>query len=304
MRSRDPSRKSIITDRVVTSLVRGRARSWHSAVAIPLLWGNAINLHDLMLAAVFYLIAGFGISVGFHRLFTHRSFTPNRPLKFILAAAGSMAFEGSVTSWVANHRRHHMFSDQPGDPHSPHRYGDRAVGAGARASPTRTSAGSSRPTPRRRRASPPTCCATTTSCSPRGCSRCSPACRSRSRSASAGRSPARSPARSPRCIWAGLVRMALFHHVTWSINSICHMFGTKPFKTKDQSTNFAPLACSHSARAGTATTTRTRASARHGVLPRQVDLSAAVIRLLRAGRLGDPGPLARPRRAPICRTPV
>ena len=73
---------------------------------------------------VLYLITGFGITVGFHRLFTHRAFGPRRALKIALAVMGSMAVEGSLTSWVATHRRHHMFSDQPGDPHSPHRYGD------------------------------------------------------------------------------------------------------------------------------------------------------------------------------------
>ncbi len=121
-----PSRGAVITDRVVTSLfVVGPVVIL--AIVLPLLWDQAVSLRDLVIAAVFYLVAGFGISVGFHRLFTHRSFTANRPLKFVLAAAGSMAFEGSVTSWVANHRRHHMFSDQPGDPHSPHRYGTGTV---------------------------------------------------------------------------------------------------------------------------------------------------------------------------------
>ena len=71
---------------------------------------------------------GFGISVGFHRLLTHRSFKAKRALKIVCAVAGSMALEGSAISWVAIHRRHHMFGDQPGDPHSPHRYGPGTVG--------------------------------------------------------------------------------------------------------------------------------------------------------------------------------
>src|SRR5581483_4357083 len=85
------------------------------AVSVPLLWGHAVHLRDLIMAAVLY-----GVTVGFHRLFAHRGFTPNRPLKILLAIFGSMAIEGSVISWVANHRRHHVYSDKAGDPHSPH----------------------------------------------------------------------------------------------------------------------------------------------------------------------------------------
>src|SRR6202011_4048328 len=94
------------------------------AVMIHLLWGHAVNLSDIVLALVFYVITGFGITIGFHRLFTHNAFVPRRALKIALAVMGSLAVEGSLTSWVATHRRHHMFSDHPGDPHSPHRYGD------------------------------------------------------------------------------------------------------------------------------------------------------------------------------------
>src|ERR1700730_4352366 len=94
------------------------------AVMIHLLWGHAVNLSEIVLALVFYVITGFGITIGFHRLFTHNAFVPRRALKIALAVMGSLAVEGSLTSWVATHRRHHMFSDHPGDPHSPHRYGD------------------------------------------------------------------------------------------------------------------------------------------------------------------------------------
>jgi stearoyl-CoA desaturase (delta-9 desaturase) len=87
-----------------------------------------VTARDVVLAIALYAITGHGVTVGYHRLFTHRSFTANRPLKIALGVAGAMAVEGSIISWVANHRRHHMFSDQPGDPHSPNRYG---AGAGA-----------------------------------------------------------------------------------------------------------------------------------------------------------------------------
>src|SRR5947199_2209275 len=75
-----------------------------------------------------YLLTGLGITVGFHRLFTHRSFETNRVMQFILAALGSMAVEGPLIKWVAMHRRHHQHSDQPGDPHSPHLHGRGILG--------------------------------------------------------------------------------------------------------------------------------------------------------------------------------
>ncbi|GIH96255.1 fatty acid desaturase [Planobispora siamensis] len=88
-----------------------------------LAWGNGITLTDLLLAAGFYIITGFGVTVGFHRLLTHRSFTARPWLRATLAVAGSMSFQGNVIDWVAVHRRHHAFTDRPGDPHSPYRYG-------------------------------------------------------------------------------------------------------------------------------------------------------------------------------------
>src|SRR5689334_23311438 len=89
------------------------------AVCVPLMWGRLLSARDVVLAIALYAITGHGIAVGYHRLFTHRSFTANRPLKIALGVAGAMAVEGTVIGWVAIHRRHHMFSDQPGDPHSP-----------------------------------------------------------------------------------------------------------------------------------------------------------------------------------------
>ena len=79
-------------------------------VAVWLAWGHGLNLADILLAAVFYVITGLGVTVGFHRLLTHRSFTAVRPLRVALALAGSMSFEGEVIGWVAIHRRHHAVS--------------------------------------------------------------------------------------------------------------------------------------------------------------------------------------------------
>ena len=93
------------------------------AVAAWLAWGHGLHLTDILLAAAFYLVTGLGVTIGFHRLLTHRSFTAAPALRAVLAIAGSMSFEGDVIGWVAIHRRHHAFSDRPGDPHSPYRYG-------------------------------------------------------------------------------------------------------------------------------------------------------------------------------------
>ena len=93
------------------------------AAAVWLAWDHGLSLADVLLAVGCYLVTGLGVTVGFHRLLTHRSFTASRPLRLALAVAGSMSFQGDVIGWVAIHRRHHAFTDRPGDPHSPYRYG-------------------------------------------------------------------------------------------------------------------------------------------------------------------------------------
>ena len=93
------------------------------AAAVPVAWGGWLGWSDAVIFLVAYAITGHGITVGFHRLFTHKSFKPNRAVKVALAVAGSMAIQGPVVRWVADHRKHHKFSDRDGDPHSPWRYG-------------------------------------------------------------------------------------------------------------------------------------------------------------------------------------
>src|ERR1700729_3971464 len=97
-------------------------------VAVWLAWGRGLNLADVLMAVGFYVITGLGVTIGFHRLLTHRSFTAVPALRVALAVAGSMSFEGAAIGWVAIHRRHHAFADQPGDPHSPYRYGTSLAG--------------------------------------------------------------------------------------------------------------------------------------------------------------------------------
>lgn len=89
-------------------------------LALWSLWGSWVGPAELTLLALGYALTGLGITVGFHRLFTHRSFQTVRPLRYLFAVLGSMAVEGDLLAWVADHRKHHQFSDQPGDPHSPH----------------------------------------------------------------------------------------------------------------------------------------------------------------------------------------
>src|SRR5579859_6306640 len=89
-------------------------------VAIWLAWGGTLHWQDLVVLAVSYLLTGVGITVGYHRLFTHRSFKTGRPARALFAVLGSAAVEGPVIEWVSTHRKHHRFSDLPGDPHSPH----------------------------------------------------------------------------------------------------------------------------------------------------------------------------------------
>ena len=101
--------------------------------AIVLLWNRFVSVTDLVIAAVMYLATAIGITVGFHRLLTHRSFQTSKPLEYTFAVLGSMAVQGPVISWVADHRKHHAHTDSEGDPHSPHvghHAGVRGVAAG------------------------------------------------------------------------------------------------------------------------------------------------------------------------------
>ena len=88
--------------------------------AIVLFWGNGVGAHDLVFFAVMYLLTGFGVTIGFHRLLTHRSFATSKPVEYLFAILGSMSVQGPVISWVSDHRKHHAHADEEGDPHSPH----------------------------------------------------------------------------------------------------------------------------------------------------------------------------------------
>lgn len=239
-------------------------------------WGEGVQLRDVLIAVALYFVAGHGITVGFHRLLAHKSFRASRGLKLLLVAAGSMAFEGGPIGWVADHRRHHVFSDQPDDPHSPHRYGD---GAGARLrglwhahigwllSHARTSW--------KRHASDlladrdlvvmqwlfPLWCVISLAI-PFGLGWLF----------GGGVGGALSA-----LLWAGGVRILVLHHVTWSINSLCHTFGRRPFDTNDRSTNLGGLALISMGESWHNGHHAFPRSARHGVQAGQWDTSARLI---------------------------
>jgi len=186
-------------------------------LAIELLWQRAVNWTDLALLVAFNLLAGLGVTVGYHRMLTHRSFQPHPVVKFIFLAFGSMAVEGPALEWAATHIKHHAHSDREGDPHSPvegfwHAHMGWLFN--------------------RSFADPNIYC--------------------------------RNLVKDPIVVfvsrtfifwvilslaipfaiggwtgllWGGLVRIFLTHHITWSVNSVCHTFGKREFETRDQSRN-------------------------------------------------------------------
>ena len=252
-------------------------------VAVTWLWGWGVQPRDLLLAAALYLVTGHGITVGFHRLFTHRSFRAIRPVRVALAVAGSMAFEGPVIGWVADHRRHHAFADVDGDPHSPHLFG-RGPAARLRGL-WHAHTGwlfAHDPTPRQRYAKDllgerdlvrvdrlfPLWC-TISLALPFALGWL------------LGGTPA---AGGTALLWGGAVRICLLHHVTWSINSLCHTFGRRPYPTTDRSTNLAALAVVSMGESFHNTHHAFPNSARHGLDRHQLDSSAALIGWL--ARLG------------------
>jgi stearoyl-CoA desaturase (delta-9 desaturase) len=253
-------------------------------VAGWLAWGHGLDLADIVLAAVFYLITGLGVTVGFHRLLTHRSFTAAPALRVALAVAGSMSFEGAVIGWVATHRRHHAFTDRPGDPHSPYRYGTHLTGQ------LRGLAHAhvgwllrDDPTPAERYA--PDLVADrpmrmVSAAFPAWCAL------SLGLPFAVGWWLGGWPAALTALVWGGLVRVTVLQHVTWSVNSLCHLVGNRPFSTRrhDRATNLWPLALVSLGESWHNMHHSDPTCARHGVDPRQVDISAGVIRGLE--RLG------------------
>jgi stearoyl-CoA desaturase (delta-9 desaturase) len=246
------------------------------AAAIPLAWGWGLSTVDIALAAVIYIVAGFGVTAGYHRLLTHGSFKARRGLRVGLAVAGSFAVQGSPIQWVANHRRHHAFADREGDPHSPWRYGTSVAALLKGLGHAHVGWMLRRELSNRARFAPdmlndkdirlvgklfgPLA----------ALSLLAPALAGLMISGSwTGALTA--------FFWAGLVRMALLHHVTWAVNSVCHVFGERPFESRDKATNFWPLAILSFGESWHNSHHADPTGARHGVMRGQIDPSARLI---------------------------
>jgi stearoyl-CoA desaturase (delta-9 desaturase) len=209
-------------------------------VAVVLLWNKSIDAIDLAIFFVMYIVTGLGVTVGYHRLLTHRAFHVAKPVEYAFAVAGCMAVEGPPIAWVADHRLHHAHTDEEGDPHSPH------VGHGSGIKGLwhahsgwlmKTQGGAEF-----RKYAPDLC-------EDKGMRWIS-----RNFLAIAGIGLLipfvlgfvlhgfSLTAALWTLLWAGFVRIFFIHHVTWSINSVCHFFGRRRFDVEDKSTNVAWLA--------------------------------------------------------------
>jgi stearoyl-CoA desaturase (Delta-9 desaturase) len=209
-------------------------------VAVVLLWNQAVSWIDVGLLAGFYLLTGLGVTIGYHRMLTHRAFQTHKPVEYAFAVLGSLSVQGAVLDWVADHRKHHAHTDEEGDPHSPHvghgsglkglwhahtgwlfetqgqadwkryardLYEDRGMRWISKRFPYLALATLALPA---------------------------------ALGALLHGDPVEGAVRG--LVWGGLVRVFLLHHVTWSINSVCHFFGRRRFAVEDHSTNVAWLA--------------------------------------------------------------
>jgi len=244
--------------------------------AVPMLWGWGLGWTDVGLAVGFYLVSCLGVTVGYHRHFTHGSFKANRPLRIALAVAGGLASQGSVVDWVADHRRHHAFSDREGDPHSPWLFGTSPAAIakgfwhahmGWLFERDQTNAERFAPDlladPDVRAVDKLFVPLTVVTLGLPG--------------VLGGLITWSVWGGITALFWAGLVRVAFLHHVTWSVNSICHMVGSRPFESRDRAANFWPLAILSMGESWHNSHHADPTGARHGVLRGQIDISARLI---------------------------
>ena len=247
-------------------------------VAIPLLWNSLVGWSDLLILAVIYPLTALSITVGFHRMLTHRAFETYRPIKYALAVLGSMGVQGDVISWVSDHRKHHAFTDEEGDPHSPHvGHGEGAL-AGLRGLfhahvgwlfMHHSGAGAKRFAPDLLEDS-----------GMRKISKRFIPIVLLSLLIPFGLGYLLTGELSGALtglLWGGFVRIFMLHHVTWSINSICHYFGRRRFETDDESTNVAWLSLLSLGESWHHNHHAFPRSAVHGLRWYEVDLSALII---------------------------
>lgn len=255
-------------------------------VAIALLWNSLVSARDLAIAGAMYLLTAVGITVGFHRLLTHRSFQTSKPIEYLFAVLGSMAVQGPVIAWVADHRKHHAHTDEEGDPHSPHvghGEGVRGVLAGLWHAHTGWLFTSQGRADWKRYAAD-----LYEDEGMRSISRrfgwlvvASLALPALAGFVAGGGSLA---AAATGLLWGGLVRIFFVHHVTWSVNSVCHFFGSRRFDTEDRSTNVFWLALPSLGESWHHNHHAFPRSAEHGLRRWELDPSALVIRVME--RLG------------------
>ena len=253
--------------------------------AVVLLWGSLFTWVDLAGLAIAYTATCIGVTVGFHRLLTHRSFQTYPAVRYTLAVLGTLAIEGSVVKWVADHRKHHNFTDEEGDPHSPHGSGPGVLGAlkglwHAHVGWLFNTVGQAE----RRRYAPDLL-------KDRGLVWID-----------AAEMPLMAASLAlpfllgllikgtvtgalMTLLWVGLVRVFLLHHATFSINSICHFFGRRRFATDDHSTNVGWLSLVTFGESWHNNHHAFPTSAFHGLRGRELDLGGLFIRLLERSRL-------------------
>ncbi|APU12810.1 MULTISPECIES: acyl-CoA desaturase [Actinoalloteichus] len=244
--------------------------------AVPFAWGWGLSWVDVGLGAAFFVISGLGITAGFHRYFTHGSFKANRPLRIGLAIAGSMALQGPVITWVADHRRHHAFSDKEGDPHSPWMFGTSPVALAKGFWHAHMGWLFERDLTNTQRFTPDLLADPDIARVQRQfglwtvVSLLLPG-------VLGGLITWSFWGAFTAFFWAGLVRVGLLHHVTWSVNSICHMVGERPFQARDKSANFWPLAILSFGESWHNLHHADPTCARHGVQRGQIDITARLI---------------------------
>jgi stearoyl-CoA desaturase (delta-9 desaturase) len=263
------------------------------------LWNQELHLRDIVILAILYVPVGLGVTVGFHRLLTHRSFKTHPWLRGLLAVLGTMSVEGPVISWVADHRKHHAYADRLGDPHSPHvDHGGGWRGALKGLGHAHvgwlfdhTQRGS------RERFAPDLVADPVVSFVDRtfilwslvGLAIPFGAGALVGGSVDAG---------LEAMLWGGAVRIVLLHHVTYSINSLCHFFGRRPYATDDHSRNLSWLAPLSLGEAWHNNHHAFPTSAFHGMGPREFDASGMLIAgLERLGLVWDVQRIGAERRA-------
>jgi stearoyl-CoA desaturase (delta-9 desaturase) len=244
--------------------------------AVPFAWGWGLTWVDVGLAVLFYCASGLGVTVGFHRYLTHGAFKARNPLRIALAVAGSFAVQGPVIQWVADHRRHHAYADKQGDPHSPWLYGTDPVAVARGFWHAHMGWLFERDTTNINRFAPDLL-------ADRGMTRVN------SLFPVFTLATLLVPAllgglltwswwgALTALFWAGLVRIGVLHHVTWAVNSICHMIGERPFTSRDKSANFWPMAIVSFGESWHNSHHADPTCARHGVERGQLDISARMI---------------------------